>query len=166
MAKKVVRRIKTSPIKNSATSTQKLTATEVERNLAPAQKSFRFVIVGISNTVLDFVLMNILKLLGMPLIAANTISTGTAMVYSFFMNKKWTFRGAGDNYVREVVLFFVFTIIGIWIIQNGCIWLIESYAPHFGLSDQIFANIAKLFASIPSLIWNYITYDKFVFRQK
>jgi putative flippase GtrA len=63
-------------------------------------------------------------------------------------------------------LFFVFTIIGIWVIQNGCIFLIQNFAPHFGLSDFLFANIAKIIASIPSLIWNYITYNKIVFREK
>lgn len=132
----------------------------------PTRKPLRFVIVGAFNTILDFALMNIFKLVGLPTIVANTMSTGIAMVVSFFLNKKWTFRHAGKNYAREVILFFVFTAIGIWIIQNGCIWLIETYIPHFGLSDQMFANVAKLFASLPSLTWNYLTYDRFVFRKK
>ena len=128
------------------------------------KKPLKFVIVGISNTVVDFLIMNILKFMGVNLIIANTISTGTAMVYSFFMNKKWTFRNAGKDYFRQVVLFFVFTIIGIWIIQNSFIWLIDKYVPTFGLPEQLFANLAKLAASVPSLIWNYITYNKIVFK--
>jgi len=130
-----------------------------------SSKKWRFVLVGGFNTVLDFGLMNIFRLL-MPLVAANTISTGIAMLVSFFLNKKWTFRSTGKNYLREVTLFFVFTIIGIWVIQNGFIWLIENFVPHFGLSDAVFANIAKIFASVPSLIWNYVTYNKIVFRDK
>lgn len=165
MTKTIVRRVKVKPAKSSPRSTTNDASKNTNAAEAPAKKPLRFVIVGISNTVLDFVLMNIFKFLGMSLLAANTLSTGIAMIYSFFMNKKWTFRNAGNNYIREVVLFFIFTIIGIWVIQNGCIWLIESYLPHFGLSDQLFANVAKLAASAPSLLWNYLTYDRFVFKK-
>ncbi len=130
-----------------------------------SNKKLRFVVVGGFNTVLDFGLMNLFRLF-FPLVIANTLSTGIAMVVSFFLNKKWTFRSAGKNYLREVVLFFVFTIVGIWVIQNGCLQLIDNLMPHFGLPDWVFANAAKIIASIPSLIWNYITYNKVVFRDK
>lgn len=133
----------------------------------PTKKPLRFVLVGIFNTGLDFALMNLFKLVGLPLLAANTLSTGIAMVCSFFLNKKWTFRHAGDNYVREVILFFVFTIIGIWVIQNGVIAIIEALLPSkLGLPDWLFNNGVKLIASLPSLTWNYLTYDRFVFTKK
>jgi putative flippase GtrA len=64
-----------------------------------------------------------------------------------------------------MVLFFVFSIFGLWVIQNGGMQLILVLVPHFGLPDWLFLNIAKVFASVPSLIWNYITYQKFVFRE-
>ena len=127
-------------------------------------KPLRFVIVGIINTIIDFGIMNILKLAGLSTITANTISTGIAMMCSFFLNKKYTFHGAGNNYVREVILFFIFTMVGIWGIQNGAIYLITKYLPHFGLGDQLFANVAKLLASVFSLTWNYLTYNRFVFK--
>jgi hypothetical protein cdiviTM7_02105 len=129
-------------------------------------RPLRFVIVGISNTVLDFTLMNLLSLAGLNLIIANTISTGIAMIYSFLMNKKWTFRNAGQDYLRQVILFFIFTAIGIWVIQNGLIILAQHYLPHFGLPDQAFNNLAKLGASVFSLTWNYLTYNHFVFTDK
>lgn len=131
----------------------------------PAKKPLRFVIVGVCNTILDFSLMNMFKLAGLNLIIANTLSTGISMVVSFFLNKKWTFRNAGQNYAKQVILFFIFTAIGIWVIQNFFIWLITTYLPHFGLSDQLFANAAKLVASIFSLAWNYLTYNRIVFRE-
>ena len=108
--------------------------------------------------------MNCFKLAGLNLIVANTLSTGIAMVFSFFMNKRWTFRNAGQDYVCQVILFFIFTMIGIWVIQNGFIWLIQTFVPHFGLPDQLFANAAKLVASVPSLVWNYLTYNSIVFK--
>lgn len=131
-----------------------------------SKKPLRFVIVGVTNTILDFGLMNIFKLIGLNIYVANTLSTGSAMVFSFFMNKKWTFRNAGQNYLRQVILFFIFTMIGIWVIQNGFIWLIQTFVPHFGLPDVLFDNAAKLIASVPSLIWNYITYNNIVFTTR
>lgn len=133
---------------------------------ATKHRPLRFAIVGISNTVLDFTLMNLLSLAGLNLIIANTISTGIAMIYSFLMNKKWTFHSAGQDYLRQVILFFVFTAIGIWVIQNGLIILAQHYLPRFGLSDQVFNNLAKLGASVFSLTWNYLTYNHFVFADK
>lgn len=133
---------------------------------ATKHRPLRFAIVGISNTVLDFTLMNLLSLAGLNLIIANTISTGIAMIYSFLMNKKWTFRNAGQDYLRQVILFFIFTAIGIWVIQNGLIILAKHCLPRFGLSDQVFNNLAKLGASVFSLTWNYLTYNHFVFTDK
>lgn len=127
------------------------------------KKPIRFVLVGISNTVLDFLVLNILLFCKVNILFANTISTGIAMLYSFFMNKKWTFRNSGNNYVREVILFFIFTAIGIWVIQNGCIYLLNLIVPDFGLPEVIYNNAIKLAASIPSLTWNYLTYNRFVF---
>lgn len=130
------------------------------------KKPLKFAIIGVANTGLDFLIMNILVLLGINAIIANTISTGLAMTFSFFMNKKWTFDSKSKNYVREIILFFVFTLFGLWVIQNGIIWLLVNYAPHFGLNDALFLNIAKLIASPISLTWNYLTYDRFVFTTK
>ncbi len=130
------------------------------------KKPLKFAIIGVANTGLDFLIMNILVLLGINAIVANTISTGLAMTFSFFMNKKWTFDSKSKSYVREIVLFFIFTLFGLWVIQNGIIWLLVHYAPHFGLGDALFLNIAKLIASPVSLTWNYLTYDRFVFTTK
>ena len=131
-----------------------------------SKKPLKFAIIGVANTGLDFLILNILVLIGLPQIAANTISTGLTMTFSFFMNKKWTFNSNSKNYAREVGLFIAFTLFGLWVIQNGVIWLTVHYLPHFGLSDLIVLNIAKLVASVFSLTWNYLTYDRFVFRKK
>ncbi|MDR1969876.1 MAG: GtrA family protein [Candidatus Nomurabacteria bacterium] len=127
---------------------------------------FRFVVVGGTNTVIDFGILNVLVLSGLPSIVANTISTGTAMTFSFFMNKKWTFTSKSKDYAREVVLFLLFTLFGLWIIQNGVLWLTLKFVPNFGLPKWIFLNCAKIVASVPSLIWNYLTYSRFVFKKK
>jgi putative flippase GtrA len=132
-----------------------------------SSKKVRFVIVGGTNTVIDFAFYNLFsKVFTLALPVANMMSSFIAMLFSFFMNKKWTFRSAGKDYLREVVLFFIFTIIGIWVIQSGLIWLVENAMPSVDWQNFWLKNLLKVCASVPSLIWNYITYNKFVFRNK
>ncbi|MCL2280817.1 GtrA family protein [Candidatus Saccharibacteria bacterium] len=130
-------------------------------------KEFRFVIVGGVNTVIDFAFYNFLsKIFSLALPVANMISSFIAMLFSFFMNKKWTFRSSGKNYLREIVLFFIFTIISIWVIQSGLIWLVENTFSTIDWQNFWTKNLLKIAASIPSLIWNYVTYNRFVFKDK
>jgi putative flippase GtrA len=128
-------------------------------------KKIRFVMVGGANTAIDFTFYNLFsKVFGLALPVANMISSFIAMLFSFIMNKKWTFRSSGKNYLREVTLFFIFTIIGIWVIQSGLIWLVENTLTSVDWQNFWCKNLLKVGASIPSLIWNYLTYNRFVFR--
>ena len=134
--------------------------------IAKHADKIRFGIIGVLNTTTDFVLLNILAVLfGVPVVVANTISTGICMLMSFFLNKKWTFKSEGGNYVREVVLFFVFTIIGMWVIGNGIIALLVPVMPE-NWPEIVRVSLPKLIATCVSLIWNYLTYKYFVFKIK
>jgi Predicted membrane protein len=125
----------------------------------------RFGLIGILNTTSDFAILNVLVILfGMPIVVANTISTGICMLMSFFLNKKWTFKSTGKNYIREIILFLVFTIIGMWIIGNGIIALLVPLMPN-GWMEIVRVNLPKLIATGASLVWNYITYKFFVFKK-
>lgn len=130
-------------------------------------KKVRFVVVGGANTVIDFAFYNLFsKFFGLALPLANMISSFIAMLFSFFLNKKWTFVSGSKDYLREVVLFFVFTIIGIWLIQSGLIWLVERTFSSLDWQNFWLKNLLKIAASVPSLIWNYLTYNKFVFNKQ
>jgi putative flippase GtrA len=136
------------------------------KNLVKSKK-VRFVIVGGTNTLIDFVFYNLIsRVFGLALPLANMVSSFIAMLFSFFMNKKWTFRSSDKDYLREVVLFFAFTIVGIWVIQSGTIWLIENSLASVDWQNFWLKNLLKVFASVPSLIWNYLTYNRFVFKNK
>jgi putative flippase GtrA len=125
----------------------------------------RFLIVGGSSTVLDFGILNILVFLGVDTLIANTISTFLSMIFSFFMNKSFTFKSSSKNYKREVFLFVVFTLIGLWVIQNGVIQGLLLVIPQ-GLPEFVRLNAAKLIATAFSMVWNFTTYKKFVFKNE
>lgn len=122
----------------------------------------RFVLVGGTNTVIDFAILFGLTFLGLDKIIANYISTSVALVFSFFANKSFTFKNTSGNARRQFVLFLVVTLTGLWIIQPLIIW---GYTTTFGDSaSSLF--VAKLIATVVTLIWNYLFYSRFVFATK
>ena len=128
-------------------------------------KIIRFGIVGAINTALDFGLLLLFTHLGLPKIVSNTLSTGMAFIFSFFANKKYTFRSSSGNVKREIVLFTIVTLFGLWVLQNGVIWSISPLCAAL-LHNESFALLAaKLAGTIVSLTWNYLAYDILVFRK-
>ena len=128
-------------------------------------KIIRFGIVGAINTALDFGLLLLFTHLGLPKIVSNTLSTGMAFIFSFFANKKYTFRSSSSNVKREIALFTIVTLFGLWVLQNGVIWSISPLCAAL-LHNESFALLAaKLAGTIVSLTWNYLTYDILVFRK-
>ena len=126
----------------------------------------RFGIVGAANTALDFGLLFILKALGLPVEFANIASTTIAFLFSFFANKKYTFKTSGTNVVREMILFTVITLFGLWVIQSAIITLLTPPIQSIVTNDTITLVIAKLIATLASLTWNYVLYSKVVFKPK
>ena len=126
----------------------------------------RFAIVGTINTIIDFGLLFLLTFIGLPKLAANTVSTGTAFVFSFFANKKYTFKSTGKNIKYEMISFVIVTLFGLWVLQNGTIWLITPLIKSFITNERISLFVAKLFATAISLIWNYCLYERIVFRKE
>ena len=125
----------------------------------------RFGLIGVINTALDFGLLFLFTHLGLPKIASNTLSTGLAFGFSFFANKKYTFRSSGGSIKHEIVLFTIVTLFGLWVLQNGVIWLFSPLCTAV-LHNESFALLAaKLAGTIVSLTWNYLTYDLLVFRK-
>lgn len=130
------------------------------------RKPIIFATIGGANTVIDFGILFVLKMLGVPVIAANIISTSVAFVFSFIMNRKYTFKSAGGDIKRELPLFIGVTLFGLWVLQNIVIWLILPVIKGSGLPENTALLGAKLAATCVSLVWNYIMYDRVVFKHK
>ena len=127
----------------------------------------RFGLVGAANTALDFGLLLVLaNFFAVPHVIANIISSSIAFVSSFFANKKYTFKTTGQSVVREMILFTVVTLFGLWVIQSAIIALLTPPIQAIVTNDTITLVIAKLVATLASLTWNYILYSKIVFKLK
>jgi putative flippase GtrA len=130
-------------------------------------KIIRFGAIGVLNTVIDFGILLILnRELGVPVVIANVISTSVAFMFSFSMNKKYTFKTSNTDVRREFILFLVVTLTGLWILQNLIIAVAIPALSPFGFTPSATLLIAKLLATVVSLVWNYFLYDRVVFVHK
>ena len=125
----------------------------------------RFGIVGGANTALDFGLLFVFKFIGIPIEIANIMSTGLAFIFSFFANKKYTFKTTNTNVIREMILFVIITLTGLWGLQTLIIALTHNPLTQLMGNTDVALLVAKLLATVASLTWNYLFYSKLVFKK-
>lgn len=129
-------------------------------------EKLRFGTVGAANTLIDFGVLFGLKSLGLPTVPANIFSTTAAFCFSFFANKKYTFKTTGTNVKREIIQFVVVTLFGLWVLQNLVIVAFTALLSGTQLSEATVLFMAKFLAICVSLIWNYTLYSRVVFKQQ
>jgi len=129
-------------------------------------QKLRFAVVGLANTALDFLLLFIFVGFGIDKIPANYLSTGTSFVFSFFVNKKFTFKSAGGNVKKQFAIFVAVTIVGLWVIQPLVILGVSSLLAATQWQEWIILFIAKIIATVASLVWNYLFYSRLVFKKE
>ena len=136
----------------------------MEKLLKKHETKIRFLIVGGTNTVLDFAILFLLTNIGVNKIVANTISTGVAFAFSFFANKKFTFKNTDKNVKKQFITFSVITLSGLWLLQPLIIWLSTEFLSDYSSNEQFTLFIAKVIATAASMVWNYILYSRLVFK--
>ena len=129
--------------------------------------NIKFAYIGAFNTAFDFAILFSLKTLGINIVAANITSTGVTFILSFILNKKITFNSTNKTKkenIKEFLLFTVITLFGLWVIQTLVIYIVTSILSSILISN-INLFIAKIIATIFSLIWNFVLYKKVVFKK-
>lgn len=127
------------------------------------ESKLRFAFIGGINTALDFGILFLLTALGLDKLVANFFSTSVAFVFSFFANRTFTFKSTGSA-KKQFLPFLIVTLIGLWVLQPLVILAITQLL--HSLDQALALFIAKLIATVVSLIWNYILYSRFVFKKK
>jgi putative flippase GtrA len=128
-----------------------------------AQK-IRFSIVGLANTALDFILLFLFVGLGLDKIPANYLSTSISFIFSFFVNKSFTFKSTTGSAKKQFAIFLIVTIIGLWVIQPLGIAGVSALLASTGWSSPVILFVAKIIATVASLVWNYLFYSRLVFK--
>lgn len=140
----------------------------------------RFAAVGVVNTGVDFLVLNILVFgFGLNKLPANMISVSVAITISYLLNHSIVFKqvGEGSDHKRRIALFVIITLTGAFIIQNIVIYLfshvitfpasiLQSITDTLGINFTeafVLLNTAKLAATVCTMAWNYLLYRKYVF---
>jgi len=80
---------------------------------------------------------------------------------SFIWNKHWTFSAGGrGGWRRQAVVFVLVSVIGL-LLNNAGIYVLTLIS---GNTDVLALNAQKLAASLVSLVWNFLGYRLFAFR--
>lgn len=170
-------RMKTMTPDTNNTNMPKIT--EHQSKKAHIARVIRFGAVGVANTGFDYMLFNILGALGAAAVPANLASTSAAMIFSYFANKIFVFRDTNQTNKNQIFMFFAVTATGVWIIQSIVLWVVlhklgvvttlskeisVAVSGDSAKTEVIARNIAKLFATVASLTWNYVLYHFVVFK--
>lgn len=128
-------------------------------------EKIKYIIVGLANTAIDFGILFLLVHLGVDKIIANYISTSIALIFSFFVNRSFTFKSTSDNKKKQFALFIVVTLFGLWVLQPIVITLVSYAVTPLHLNNSLVLFGAKIIATCVSLVWNYIFYSRIVFKK-
>lgn len=137
----------------------------MEKLIKKHAEKLRFGAVGGANTAIDFGILFVLVFLGVDKFVANFLSTSTAFVFSFFVNKSFTFKSKGGNAKKQFGLFVLITLFGLWVIQPIIITQVGWAISDLGIPDPVVLFIGKLLATVVTLVWNYVLYAKYVFKK-
>jgi len=149
---------------------QKFIGNLIKKNSFVKQFS-RFVVIGIINTGLDFLILNLEMFLtgitkGPYMLVQNAISFSIATTNSYFFNKYWTFQDKSKKEQAKKFSQFLIVSIGGVFINSSIVFIVTTYVPpSFGIQSVLWANLAKVFATGISLIWNFLGYKFWVFKK-
>ncbi|GAC1414057.1 MAG: hypothetical protein NVSMB66_6940 [Candidatus Doudnabacteria bacterium] len=133
---------------------------------------YRFIVVGVINTGIDLIVLNILIVLsgkgkeGVYYTVFKSISFLVSVTASFFMNKYWTFVGEGKNSeILELSEFAIISLIG-FVINVGVATLIIKFISPLPVLAKYWPSVAALGGTAIGLIWNFFGYKYVVFEKK
>lgn len=139
-----------------------------------------FLGVGILNTLLDFSFYTLLSLTVFQdnIVLAGVVSGTFALIYAFLTHGLITWRGR-DLKPMTILRFFLFTGFGMWVLRPALLALFIMAQPIYRFAttisealglpfnyDFVASTGAFGFMIIIVLIYNFLTYDRFVFKDR
>ncbi len=146
--------------------------TRVLENPKEVERFIKFAIVGIIGMVVDFTVLNIMKLvfesagLGegwnaplkpheIQLVAANTISFSAAVLSNFTWNRLWTFPESRERPLGTQLLQYTIVNVAGWIINTVLLVVLDQNVFQHFVGERLSYNLAKAVAIGVVLFWNF-----------
>jgi putative flippase GtrA len=134
--------------------------------LKDRKRFFRFAVVGVSGTIVDFSIFNILSVLvGFPIIISSTVSFLVAVINNFIWNRNWTYPESKEKQLSgQLFKFSIVSVVGLlirtplllFIGKPLVIIMTELFSQHFFIKPETLGNnIALATVIVIVLFWNY-----------
>lgn len=129
----------------------------------------RFVVIGFTNTAVDFGILNLLiaytgYVNGGGYAFIKVFAFLAALVSSYILNKFWTFNGLGGK--KGEFITFVGVTVGSFLINLAASWAVATFIhPVFGMTVNQWANIANAVGVACGLIFNFLGFKFLVFKR-
>lgn len=136
-----------------------------------AAQYVRFLLVGLSNAVVDLGVLNALLYLRPthdPVVLAvdNTIAVVLAILNSYLWNTRWTFRLSATGALRERALFVAQGVLNVVVNDAVLLAVAGVLQPTQGLWYLVASNVAKLIAMLTASTMSFILLRTIVFRRR
>lgn len=124
----------------------------------------KFFVVGFSGLFINLTTYTILANYShFSLVLANTVGAQLAIFSNYNLNNLWTFGNKRANsvssYFLKMAQFFLTSNIGVWLFQNGTIYLGERF---YGREHYL---IYFVIGTAILLVWNFTIYNKFIWKE-
>ena len=128
-------------------------------------RQIKFAIVGVVNTLVDFVVFNLLAgMLGFTVLSASLIAYSCGIATSFVFNRNWTFADRLTDSGRVLILRFIGTnLLGLSINTVIVTLAVNGLTDLTELSDGLVLALAKVLATTGTLVVNYTLMHRWVF---
>lgn len=155
----------------------------VTKSVLRSSKQFaKFFLVGVINTAVDLAVLNVATTItgikdGSGFAIQKALSFFVAVLGSYFLNKRWTFKDkSSEDAGKKFSQFFAISLGGAFINTTAATLAVTYLKPEVNmafantsiapfLTDQIWVNIAALCGTALGLIWNFTGYKFLVFKK-
>lgn len=125
----------------------------------------KFFVVGLSGLTINLTTYSILANYShVSLVFANTVGAQLAIFSNYNLNNLWTFKNkrtkTAGAYFLKMLQFFLTSNIGVWLFQNGTIYLGEKY---YGREHYL---VYFVIGTAILLVWNFTIYSRFIWKEK
>ena len=131
----------------------------------------KFITIGLSNTAIDFGILNLLIFLteverGSLYSLFKAFSFLVAVTNSYFWNKFWTFESSNTKGTgKEFFQFVTISGIGFGVNVIAASLVVNVIGPVGEISPRLWANIGAFAAIVITVFWNFLGYKFIVFKK-
>lgn len=123
--------------------------TKLKRLIRRYDEQWRYLIVGVCTTVINYIIYFALNALGLYYIASNILAWVGAVAFAYFANGSWVYRSTAHRGLREASAFVMSRVFSLGVETALLFVMVELLA--------IGQNWAKIVVAVVVVVLNYLT---------